>query len=339
MQAVLDPSGVTVPHRILVTGPGGFVGRVLVQHLLADGALQVVAAARHTTAQEDPRLSAFAVGDIGPATDWRAALERTDVVVHLAARVHVMQDHSSDPLAEFRYANVAATLALAKQAARAGVQRFVYISSIKVNGEFTLPGRPFRADDRPAPVDHYAISKHEAEIGLHQLAAETRMQVVVVRPPLVYGPGVSANFRNMMDWLQRGLPLPLGAVNNLRSLVGVDNLCDLISVCARHPNAAGQTFLASDGEDISTTDLLRRLGSAMGRPARLLPLPAVLLRAGLTALGRRSIGLRLCSSLQVDGGPTRSLLGWTPPLTLDEGLRRTALAYLGHTAHPTRAAH
>ena len=336
MQAVPDAPVVTAPHRVLVTGPSGFVGKVLVQRLLADAATQVVAAARYATASGNPRVTCFAVGDIGPTTDWAAALERADVVVHLAARVHVMHDRSTDPLAEFRNANVAATLELARQAARAGVRRFIYISSIKVNGEFTLAGRPFRADDRPAPTDPYAVSKHEAESGLRQLTTDTQMQVVVVRPPLVYGPGVSANFRNMMDWLQRGRPLPLGAVDNLRSLVGVDNLCDLITACTRHPDAAGQTFLASDDEDISTPDLLRRLGSALGRPARLLPLPAVLLRAGLTALGQRSVGLRLCSSLQVDVGPTRALLGWKPPLTLDQGLRRTAHAYQRHIAHRAR---
>jgi nucleoside-diphosphate-sugar epimerase len=242
-----------------------------------------------------------------------------------------MGDSSADPVKEFRRTNVEGTLNLARQAAVAGVRRFVYISSIKVNGEATPLDRPFRATDHAAPVDPYAVSKHEAELALQQLAADSALQVVVIRPPLVYGPNVRANFRSMMGWLLRGLPLPLGAINNKRSLVGLDNLCDLIATCAEHPAAAGQTFLASDGEDVSTTELLRRLGLALGRPARLLPVPGRLLQAGLAALGRPDIGQRLCSSLQVDIAATRETLGWSPAVSLAEGLSRTAKTYLSES--------
>ena len=323
--------------RTLVTGPSGFVGTGLVQRLLETPSVQVVAASRTPYIAGDARIEGIAVGELGPGTDWHAALRGVDVVVHLAARVHVMRDTSADPLAEFRRTNVEATLRLARQAVEAGVQRFVYISSIKVNGEFTPAGQPFRADDRPAPADPYGFSKHEAELALRQLATDSALQLVVVRPTLVYGPGVRANFRSMMGWLRRGLPLPLGAIDNRRSLVGLDNLCDLIATCTQHPAAAGQIFLAGDGEDVSTTELLRRLGTALGRPARLLPVPAGLLRAALTVLGRRDIGQRLCGSLQVDIAPTRALLGWSPPASLDEGLRRAAQAFLAETGNGTTA--
>ena len=317
--------------RTLVTGPSGFVGTGLLQRLLKEPSFQVVAASRTPFIASDARVEGIVVGELGTGTDWRVALHGVDVVVHLAARVHVMRDTSADPLAEFRRINVEATLRLARQAVEAGVRRFVYISSIKVNGELTPAGRPFRADDHPAPADPYGFSKHEAETALRQLATDSALQLVVVRPTLVYGPGVRANFRSMMGLLRRGLPLPLGAIDNRRSLVGIDNLCDLIATCTQHPAAAGQTFLASDGEDVSTTELLRRLGAALGRPARLLPVPASLLRAALAALGKRDIGRRLCSSLQVDIAATRAVLGWSPPVPLDEGLRRAAQAFLAET--------
>jgi UDP-glucose 4-epimerase len=245
-------------------------------------------------------------------------------VVHLAARVHVMRDTEAYPLAAFRVVNVVETLSLARQAAAAGVRRFVFISSVKVNGETTQPGHPFTADDAPAPLDPYGISKMEAEQGLRQIAAETGMEVVIIRPPLVYGPGVKANFSAMMRWLQRGVPLPLGAIDNQRSLVALDNLVDLIITCISHPAAANQTFLVSDGEDVSTSELLRRMGRAMGRPARLLPVPAGLLKLAATLAGRRDMAQRLCGSLQVDIEKTRQLLGWSPPLTLDQGLKKAA---------------
>lgn len=265
------------------------------------------------------------MGSLSSVTDWTVALRSVDQVVHLAARVHVMNDKSSDPLAEFRQVNVEGTANLARQAAAAGVRRFVYLSSIKVNGEFTQEGRPFTADDAPAPEDPYGVSKHEAEQALRQIAADTGMEVVIIRPPLVYGPGVKANFESMMRWLARGVPLPLAAVTqNRRSLVALDNLVDLIMVCLSHPAAANHTFLVSDGEDLSTAELLKRMGAAMGKPARLFYLPPVLLKLGAQVVKKPGIYQRLCGSLQLDITKTRRLLGWSPPVSVDEGLRRAA---------------
>ena len=239
-----------------------------------------------------------------------------------------MQEVSTDPLTEFRRVNVQGTRHLAQQAAAAGVRRFVFISSIKVNGEATLPGKAFLADDVPAPLDPYGVSKMEAEQGLRDIAAQTGMEVVIVRPPLVYGPGVKANFQAMMRWLTRGVPLPLGAIDNRRSLVALGNLVDLIVTCIHHPAAANQTFLVSDGEDLSTTQLLRRMGQALGMPARLMPVPTSLLKLGASLVGRPAVAQRLCGSLQVDISKTRQLLGWTPPLSVDEGLKNAAEGYL-----------
>jgi UDP-glucose 4-epimerase len=240
-----------------------------------------------------------------------------------------MREENADPLTAFRTINTWATENLARQAARAGVRRFVYLSSIKVNGEQTRAGQPFTEKDVPQPLDPYGVSKHEAEKALRDVARETGMQVVIVRPPLVYGPGVKANFRQMMRWLSAGIPLPLGAIHNQRSLVGLDNLTDLAVTCVRHPSAANETFLVSDGEDLSTSELLRRLANALGRPARLIPVPAPLLRLGLAMLSKGDIAQRLFGSLQVDISKARKLLNWTPPLSVDESLRRVALDYLG----------
>jgi nucleoside-diphosphate-sugar epimerase len=249
-----------------------------------------------------------------------------DIVVHLAARVHVMRDSATDPLAEFRRVNVAGTERLALAAATAGVRRFVFLSSVKVNGE----KGGYNESDPPAPQDAYGISKHEAELGLRVIAAETGMEVVIIRPPLVYGPGVKANFHVLLWAVARGVPLPLGAIHNRRSLVALDNLVDIIVTCIDHPAAANQTFLVSDGEDLSTTELIRHLARAMGRPARLIPVPASVLMAGATLLGKREVAARLCGSLQVDITKARELLGWLPPITMDEGLRRAAEHYLQH---------
>ena len=308
---------------LLVTGATGFVGRALCTEAAMRG--HHVRGAVRMPISIAASFDSIAVGSISPDTDWRAALQGIDVVIHLAARVHVMQDRSADPLAAFRYTNVDATLHLARQAAAAGVERFIFISSVKVNGEESIPGRPFAADDLPAPRDPYGISKMEAEQGLLAIAAATGMAVVIIRPPLVYGPGVKANFSSMMRWLSRGVPLPLGAIDNRRSLVALDNLVDLILVCCHHPAAVNQIFMVSDGEDLSTTDLLRRMGEALSRPARLIPVPAKWLLAGATLLGKSSVASRLCGSLQVDIAKTRQLLEWTPPVTVDEALRRAAL--------------
>lgn len=263
------------------------------------------------------------VGDIGPATDWTTVLNGVDCVVHLAARAHVMDDSAPEPLAAYREVNVAGTRRLAEQAAAAGVRRLVMVSSIKVNGERTAPGAPFLFSDPPAPEDAYGLSKWEAEQALWLVAAETGLEVVVVRPPLVYGPGARGNFQRLLRWVARGLPLPLGAVENRRSLVALDNLVDLLRVCIDHPAATGQTFLVSDGEDLSTPELIRRLAAAMGRKPRLLPVPPALLRLGGWLLGRSGEVARLLGSLQVDIAHTREILGWTPPISVQEGLRRT----------------
>jgi nucleoside-diphosphate-sugar epimerase len=308
---------------ILVTGATGFVGGALVKQLAADLTFRgVVAAVRREASAWPEGVQRVPVGDLVPTTDWRAALQGVDAVVHCAARVHVMQDDAADPLEAYREVNVRGTLNLARQAAHAGVSRFVFVSSIKVNGETTQPGRPFTADDTPSPLDPYGVSKMEAERGLRDIEAQTGMEVVIVRPPLVYGPGVKANFAAMMRWVARGIPLPLGAVHNARSMVALDNLVDLLAACLKHSAAAGQTFLVSDGEDVSTSDLLRRTSRAVGKEVFLWPVPAFLLEWGAALLGRRAMAQRLCGSLQVDIEKTRRLLGWTPPLTLDQGLKR-----------------
>lgn len=305
---------------ILVTGANGFVGTALCRHLASRGHA-VRRALRSAPAGQAPAGDWRAVGDLCAAQDWTDALAGCEALVHLAARVHVMQDSAADPLAEFRRVNVEGTLNLARQAARHGVRRFVFVSSVKVNGEATLPGQPFTEEQRPHPQDAYGISKHEAEQGLRALAQETGMQVVIVRPPLVYGAGVRANFRTLALAVQARLPLPLALVDNRRSLVGLDNLVDFLRVCLEHPAAAGQTFLVSDGEDLSTPELVRRMAAAIGRRALLLPVPSALLVAGAALVGKREVARRLCESLQVSIAKARSVLGWAPPASVDQQLR------------------
>jgi len=308
---------------ILVTGATGFVGGALVRRLATDPAYEeLVVAVRSRTELRIEGVRQVQVGDLLPTTDWGPSLQGVDTVVHCAARVHVMQDDSTDPMQAYREVNVNGTLSLARQAAEAGVRRFVFVSSIKVNGESTQLGSPFTADDVPGPLDPYGVSKLEAEKGLRDIEVQTSMEVVVVRPPLVYGPGVKANFAAMMRWVERGIPLPLGAIHNARSMVALGNLVDLLVTCQKHPAAAGHTFLVSDGQDVSTTELLRRTAKAMRKKALLLPVPALVLEWGASMLGKRDLAQRLCGSLQVDMEKTRHLLGWNPPLTLDQGLQR-----------------
>lgn len=299
-----EPAGGRTPGKVLVTGAGGFVGTALCDQLRANGI-------------------AWLKGQRGAAILPEMAV---DVVVHLASRVHVMHESSSDPLPLYRQANTLGTLSLARQAAAAGVRRFVFVSTVKVNGEGRATA--YSEDDAPCPTDPYAISKWEAEQGLRELAATTGMAVVIVRPPLVYGPGVKANFLSMMRWVERGLPMPFGAIRNQRSLVALGNLVDFLITCTTHPAAANQTFLVSDGDDLSTTELLRRMATALGKPSRLLPVPMWLLNAGATLVGKGDLAQRLCGSLRVDISKAKTLLGWSPPLSVDEGLRRAAAGFL-----------
>jgi UDP-glucose 4-epimerase len=313
-----------VTPKLLITGATGFVGSAIVDKLSLSPNFKLRAVVRRLSYAFSSTVAVVHVTDLSLDTNWDTALQGIDIVVHAAARVHVMHDAVNDPLDEFRRVNVAGTLNLARQAASSGVKRFVFISSIKVNGEGTPLSKPFRADDSPAPADPYGISKMEAEHGLRQLAMESGMEVVIIRPPLVYGPGVKANFQTMMRWLAKGVPLPFGAIYNKRSLVALGNLVDLIATCIDHPAAANQTFLAGDGEDLSTTELLQRMAKAMGKTARLIPVPAQVLTLGASLLGKRALAQRLCGSLQVDISKTRDVLGWTPPISVDEGLRRAA---------------
>jgi nucleoside-diphosphate-sugar epimerase len=308
--------------RILITGGQGFVGSAL-----ATGALTKDLAVRVSSRQKPVALVAGIeychTGDLGAATDWCSALAGIDVVVHCAGRAHVMNDSATDPLTLFRTANVEGTVRLARQAVAGGVKRFVYISSVGVNGVKTTPGRPFTEIDEPSPHNAYAVSKREAELALLQIATESGMEVVIIRPPLVYGVGAPGNFGALMRAVRRGWPLPLGAIDNRRSLVGIDNLVEFITVCIGDPRAANQTFLVSDGHDLSTTALVRGMADAAGMPARLLPVPVSMLRAAATVLGRADQVQGLCGNLQVDSSKARSLLGWVPPVSVAVGLRRS----------------
>ena len=309
--------------RVLVTGASGFVGVATCVFLMQQG-IQVRAAVRGDRALPDGIELAY-ISEVGADTDWRKALSGVDVVVHLAARVNALPGNAADPAVEYDDINVQGTLNLARQAAWAGVRRFIFLSSAKVYGERSLLGHPFKEDSLLEPQDAYGMSKWKAEMGLHDLVGQAGMDIVIIRPPLVYGPGVKANFETMMRWLVRGVPLPLGAVtSNRRSLVALDNLIDLIFTCLEHSRAANQTFVVSDGEDLSTADLLRRMGLALGSPARLFYVPTDLLKFGATLFNKQGVYQRLCSSLQVDIGKTRQILDWHPPLSVDEGLRRAA---------------
>ena len=306
--------------NILLTGATGFLGSRLAKALHTKPTAFVTASVRCQVKVACSDL--VEVPSLDGTTDWSRAVTNQDVVIHAAARAHIMKDEVADPLEEYRRVNVDGTLNLARQAEAVGVKRFIFISSIKVNGEQTLLGQPFTADDTPAPEDAYGISKWEAEKGLQQLSLETGIEIVIIRPPLVYGPGVKGNFSSMTKLVAKGLPLPFGAIHNQRSLVALDNLVDLISTCIDHPAAANQVFLAGDGQDLSTTELMRGVARAMGKPSRLIPVRPSLLMLGATLLGKKAFAQRLLGSLQVDISKARNLLGWEPPVSVEEGLRR-----------------
>lgn len=320
-----SPPSVDQGRQVLVTGANGFVGRAACASLPAYGFRVLGAVRRIELERTVPAAQYLELACVDETTDWAAALDGTDCVVHLAARVHVMQEEAGNALSEYRRVNVGMTLNLARQAAAAGIRRFVFVSSIKVNGEATPVGRPFSPDDVPAPSDPYGVSKWEAERALLALAQESGMEVVIIRPPLVYGPGVRANFQKMVSWVARGLPLPFGSLENRRSLVALDNLVDFIAVCLCHPAAANQIFVVSDGEDMTMPELLQEVARIANRRLILLPIPAGMLRAVASLFGRKDYARRLLDSLQVDISKCRSLLGWTPPVRSRDALRKAVL--------------
>ena len=314
--------------KFLVTGANGFVGKALCAELLRQGETVRAAVRSANATVEDVEMAV--VGSIDGDTDWADALRGADVVIHLAARVHVMKDTAVDPLAEFFKVNLYGTSNLAQQAACAGVKRLVYVSSVKVNGEQTTEAQPFAESEEPNPQDPYAISKWRAEQDLQRIAQETGLEVVIVRPPLVYGPGVKGNFISLLAAIDRGIPLPLAGANNVRSLVYVDNLADALIACATHPAAAGQTYLVSDGDDVSTAILVEKIARALGRNSRAFYFPLALLRAMAAALGRAERVDRLFGSLRVNDEKLRRELCWSPPYKLEQGLRKTAEWYRAH---------
>lgn len=312
---------------VLVTGANGFIGRILCDVLAASGH-RVRKAVR---AANPGDLDAVAVGDLGDRTDWRAALVGASHVVHLAARTHVMRETASNPIAEYRRINVQATERLARSAAEIGIRRLLFLSSVKVNGERTEE-RPFTEGDAPRPEDAYGVTKWEAEQTLARISAETGLEVVVLRPPLVYGPGVKGNFLRLMDLVAGGVPLPLGAIANRRSLIYAGNLAGAIVKTLAAREAAGKTYLLNDGEDVSTPELVRLLAQSLGVRSRLMPVPLALLRLAATLTGKRAELVRLAGSLQVDSTRIRRELGWRPPFTLAQGLEQTARWYHSRSA-------
>jgi len=308
---------------ILVTGATGFVGRHLCNRLLAGGRiLRGTLLPTENAASLVSGVESVRVESLGPGTAWRHAFAGIETVIHLAARVHIMDDPAADPLTEFRRINTEGTVQLAREAAEAGVKRLVFISSIKVNGEESIV--PYSEDSLPQPVDPYGISKWEAEQALRRIESETSIEVVVIRPTLVYGPGVKANFLGLMKIIHRGFPLPFACIRNSRSLIYIGNLVDALATCAVHPDAAGQTFLVSDGEDIAVPELIRRIASALSVPARLFPVPVHLMRVAGWLTGKSAEINRLTGSLTIDSTKIRQQLGWKPPFTMEEGLRETA---------------
>ncbi len=318
--------------RILITGATGMVGQALVAHLTQKPHVIIRAALRKDVGYFPSQVEKAITGDLcSNTTLWKEALRGVDAVIHAAARVHHMRDRADDPSKEFCHVNAQGTRRLAEYAASSGVRRFIFLSSIKVNGEETQTGSSFTPHDIPNPHDPYGVSKWYAEQALADMAHKAGMAYTIIRPPLIYGPGVKGNFASLMHWIGKGIPLPFGAIHhNRRSLVALDNLIDLIITCLHHPGAVNETFLVSDNEDLSTTDLLHRTAYAMKVRARLIPLPNSFLRAAATILGKAPMYQKLCSSLQVDIEKTQRALGWSPPITIDEGLHR-AVRYFSYS--------
>jgi len=314
--------------RIFITGANGFVGNALAHQLGSQGYRVTRFIHRPKSQSANEPGENVVIGDLEELIDWGQILESLDIVIHLAARVHIMKDTLIAPFSEFQKINTDATLNLARSAAQSGIKRFIYLSSIKVNGEQTTPGKPFSEVDPPAPEDAYAISKLEAEHGLHEIAQKHNLEVVIIRPPLIYGPGVKANFLSMMEWLNMGIPLPLGAIDNKRSLLGLDNLLNFIVTCIEHPAAANEVFMIADGEDLSTTELLRRVGNALGKSVRLFSIPQKFSEIGLQIMGKRSLRQRLFGTLQINITKANELLGWNPPYSIEEGLRKVAQDFI-----------
>ena len=307
--------------RVLVTGATGFIGSAVLEQAASDSNLILRGTVRRSLIKKMDDIEIISVGNQLPNINWSEAVNDVDVIVHTAARAHVINDASTDPLVEFRRVNVDGTLNLARQAANAGVKRFIFLSSIGVNGRSNT--KPFTEEDTPLPEQDYAISKLEAEMGLQEIALSSEMEIVIIRPPLVYGPNAPGNFGRLFKWMQKNIPLPFGAIRNKRSFIGLDNLVNFIITCVKHPSAANQVFLVSDDEDISTTELLNSISSAFGKKARLLPINQKLLEFLLIRLGKKGLAQQLCGSLQVDISKAKNILNWTPPVSVDEGLRKT----------------
>lgn len=311
--------------KLLVTGASGFIGSALCARFAEAGGVELLATVR-SAGNSAPTGATVRIKELAPDTGWHDVLDSVEVVVHAAARVHVAGGPHSP--AGYRPVNVDSTVNLARQAAACGVRRFVFLSSVKVNGECTQPGQAFRADDRPAPADPYGLSKHEAEVELRRVGEADDMEVVTIRPALVYGPGVKANFLTLMGWVHKGYPLPFAGIHNARSFVAVQNLVELVRICCVHPLAANETFMAADSEDVSTAELITRLGIALDRQARLFSVPPKLLLALATIAGKRAQAKKLLGNLQVDARRTRDRVGWKTDVGMDQALELTAQHFL-----------
>ncbi|QUM87866.1 SDR family oxidoreductase [Moritella sp. 36] len=313
--------------KVLVTGSSGFVGQRVLEIGAAKG-WDCLAQVRKGTVRGEV-VKEVMVPFIDSSTDWSHALNGVDCIIHCAARVHQMKESDAEALVAYNEVNTLGTLHLARQAADSGVKRFVFLSSIKVNGEFTDVGDPFSVKVNQPPIDPYGKSKFDAEVGLRIIAEETGLEVVIIRPPLVYGPGVKANFQSMMSWVTKGVPLPLGAINNKRSLVFIDNLVDLIVTTVIHRNAVNRTFLVSDDHDVSTTQLLNAISVATSKSPRLLPIPMSWIQFVAKLVGKPKIAQRICGSLQVDISDTKQELNWMPPISFEEGIKQTVDSFVG----------